>query len=204
MILSTHMPLLMYVLETIAILSFALSGMLVAEKQDLDPVGWYIIALVTAFGGGTLRDLILDIQPLYWIQHSEYPIIILVLTAILYLFSKVRVPNFLMIVTDALGLSLFTITAAKTILEFGSQPIIVVMLSVITATFGGLIRDVLCNELPLIFRKQSLYASTSFFGTFLFLFLLKLGLIMSTAMLLSIVFIFVLRLLAYRFNWRFR
>lgn len=198
------MHVLMYVLQTVAILSFAISGMLLAEKRDFDPVGWYIIALVTAFGGGTLRDVILDIQPVYWIQHSEYPIIILVLTLILYLFSKVRVPNIVLIVTDAMGLSLFTITAAKTIVELGLAPIIVVLLSVITATFGGLIRDVLCNELPFIFQKQSLYVSTSFFGAFLFLGLLKLNIEMSAAMLSSIVFIFVLRLLAHRFNWRFR
>ena len=193
-----------YTLETIGIISFAFSGMLMAEQKDYDPVGWYIIASVTAFGGGTIRDLILDIQPLYWIYHWEYPVIILGLTSLFYFLSKLRVPHSLLIVSDALGLALFTITAAQTILVAQQPVIIVLILSVITATFGGLIRDILCHEVPMIFQKVSFYASASFFGAVLFWALTLTALPQTVSMGIGIVFIFCFRLLAYRYNWRFR
>lgn len=194
----------MYVLETIGIMTFAISGMLMAEQKDFDPVGWYIVASVTAFGGGTVRDLIMDKHPVYWIDHWEYPVIILAITAIFYFLSKFRIPNSFLIVSDALGLSLFTITTTQTLLKDGNTAIIAILLSVITATFGGLIRDVLCNEVPMIFQKVSFYASASFFGAVLYWMLYLTDMASPIAISICIVFTFVFRLLAYKYNWRFR
>jgi len=127
-----------------------------------------VVASATAFGGGTVRDLVMDKHPVYWIDHWEYPIIILALTAIFYFISRLPISNSFLIVSDALGLSLFTISTTQTLLNDGTTPIIAILLSVITATFGGLIRDVLCNEVPMIFQKVRLYASMSFFGSVLY------------------------------------
>lgn len=193
-----------YLLESLGIVSFALSGMLMAEQKNFDPVGWYIIACVTAFGGGTLRDLILDNHPVYWISHWEYPVIIFWITALFYFISKIRIPYNGLIVTDTIGLALFTITGTQTALYSGHPATICMILAVIGATFGGLIRDVLCNEVPMIFQKVSFYASVSFVGSGLYILLLTLRTHQLTATILASLFIIIFRLLAYRYNWRFR
>lgn len=198
------MELLLTILETIGILTFAFSGMLLAEKKDFDPVGWYIIASATAFGGGTIRDLITDNHPVYWIQHWEYPVIILIMTVFFYMISRFRIPDTVLIVSDAMGLSLFTVTTLQTLLNDGTTPIIAIILSVITATFGGLIRDILCHEVPMIFQKVSFYASAAFFGALLFWLLSLSPITRPISMGICLVFIFVFRLCAYRYNWRFR
>jgi uncharacterized membrane protein YeiH len=184
-------------------MTFAFSGMLMAENKDFDPVGWYIVACVTAFGGGTLRDVIMDQHPVYWIVHWEFPIIILALTVVFYFLSRFRIPHAVLIVSDAMGLALFTITTMQSLLTNSIVPIIAIILSVMTASFGGLIRDVLCNELPMIFQKVSFYASVSFFGSVLFWLISLTTLPSSISLIFCSLFIFVFRLLAYKYNWRF-
>ena len=195
---------IIYVFETIGIVSFALSGMLMADKKNFDPVGWYIIASVTAFGGGTVRDLILDKHPVYWIQHAEYPLVIFVLTILFYLLSKYKPPSSLLIVTDAMGLALFSVTSAQMILGEGHPLIIVLILGVISATFGGLIRDVLCGEVPLIFQKVSFYAFVSASGIGVYLAMRYFVVQEPISMGGSLAFMFVFRMLAIRYNLRFR
>jgi uncharacterized membrane protein YeiH len=192
-----------YILETIGICSFALSGILMAKSKNFDPVGLYIIACVTAFGGGTFRDLILDVQPVYWISHWEYPVVILGLTFLFYLTSRLKIKDSWLIISDAMGLGLFTITGAQTAYLAGYPMIVVAILATMTGTFGGLMRDVLCTEIPMILKKSSYYASLSFLGANLYVVMMYFELNDFISLTVAVVFIFIFRLLAYRFNWRF-
>ena len=146
---------LFYFIETVGVMAFALSGYIKARQHNFDFVGAYILALITAFGGGTIRDLVLDNQPVYWIAHSEYPLFLFFLIAGLSLIKRnLLKPNWLF-VPDALGMSFFAITAAQSAYQAGYSFIIVGILATIVASFGGVIRDSLCQETPIIFKKSS-------------------------------------------------
>ena len=165
-----------YWIESLGIISFALSGILLAKKKDFDIVGVYIIAWVTAFGGGTLRDVILDNQPVYWIEHAEYPLILLFIVIGISLFKSIKIKASWLFIPDAMGMSIFAVTTAKTAYHSGHPMIIIGLLSTIVATFGGVIRDSLCQEIPTVFKKQStLYASLAFSGGCLFAIMQKLN-----------------------------
>jgi uncharacterized membrane protein YeiH len=200
---SLSLEALFSVTEFLGICVFALSGMILARRKNFDPVGLYVIACVTAFGGGTLRDLILDVQPVYWVSRWEYPVVILVMTAIFYFSAKLNIKESWLITPDAMGLALFSITGAQVAMAQGMPLIIVSILGVMTATFGGLIRDTLCSEIPMIFTKVNFYASTSFTGIWLYISLDYMGVNLTLNTMLSISFIFIFRMLSYRFNWRF-
>jgi uncharacterized membrane protein YeiH len=194
----------LYVLETIGVISFALSGMMMAKSHNFDPVGWFVIAWVTSFGGGTVRDLILDITPVYWIQHWEYPLIILILSLLLYFLKRVHIKEEWLIVPDALGLGLFTVTGVQLALSVGLPLTIVPIIGVITATFGGLIRDIICHHVPMLFQKVSFYGVTSYLGGCLYVALMYTSLDTVSSSVASVAFIFGFRLLSYHYNWRFR
>lgn len=197
---------LFYTVETVGIISFALSGIILAKKKDFDIVGVYIIAWVTAFGGGTLRDLILDVQPVYWISHSEFPLILLILVLILAIFKKINIDYKWLYIPDALGLATFSITTAQTAYLAGHPFIIVGILATVVATFGGLLRDVLCQEIPYIFKKDTtMYASIAFIGACFFVALTSITTLDSLyTMTISILVIFVFRLIAKQFNLRLK
>ena len=147
-----------------------------AKKKDFDIVGVYIIAWVTAFGGGTLRDVILDNQPVYWIEHAEYPLILLFIVIGISLFKSIKIKASWLFIPDAMGMSIFAVTTAQTAYHSGHPMIIIGLLSTIVATFGGVIRDSLCQEIPTVFKKQStLYASLAFSGGCLFAIMQKLN-----------------------------
>lgn len=195
-----------YILETLTIAAFAFSGMLLAQKKDFDPVGMTIIGFVTALGGGTLRDIILGNHPVYWITHSEYPVMIIVLSVLVYFFLKKEVTLKWLLILDALGLALFTISSTRLGLSEQLPFIIVAMLATCTSTFGGLIRDILCNEVPMLFQKKSLYGTASFIGAWFYIALYHLPIPIERPLvtLISIIFVFSLRLLAVKYNWRFK
>jgi len=197
---------LIYFLEFIGIVAFAISGIQAATKKEMDPVGLYFIACVTAFGGGTLRDLILDKTPVYWIQHQEFPILILILAL---LFAYIRpfakfswLAESKILIPDALGLAIFSVLGTKLALEEGTSSFIAVILGVMTGTVGGIMRDVLCNEIPYLFRKLQLYATCAFIGCYLYITLIHLNLNLNVALWVSFIFIALLRLLAMRKDWR--
>jgi uncharacterized membrane protein YeiH len=151
------------ILDYIGVLVFAMSGILTASDKKLDLFGGFIIAFVTALGGGTLRDLFLNVD-IGWIQHTNYIYVVIFATIGTLIFKKtlkkIRKTIFLF---DTIGISLFTILGVQKALELDTPLIIAVMFGVITATFGGVIRDILCNEIPLIFRKE-IYATACVLG----------------------------------------
>jgi uncharacterized membrane protein YeiH len=152
-----------YFLDLLGTVVFAITGLLAASRKQLDLFGAIVIAMVTAIGGGTLRDLILDV-PVFWTQQTIY--IYVIVASALFMFVYVRYyqpPMRLLLVLDALGLAVFTVIGAQKAFELGFSDPIVIMFGIMTGVVGGVIRDVLVGEVPLIFRKE-IYATASFAG----------------------------------------
>lgn len=195
---------LLNVIEIVAVFVSAVSGILEARKKKMDLVGVYSVALIAAFGGGTLRDLLLDRRPFYWIQHYDYPLWIFVLClAALYLTRRVLPSERAIAIPDALGLGLFSITGAYYSLQNHESLFIASLFGVITGVFGGVLRDVVCNEIPLVFASStSLYATCSFAGSWVYLLATQAGFPQMRATIAGIATTFLLRMLAIRFNLR--
>ncbi|MBL4800660.1 MAG: trimeric intracellular cation channel family protein [Emcibacter sp.] len=152
-----------YGLGLMGIAVFAVSGALAAMRRELDPFGLVVIAIVTAIGGGTIRDIILD-TPVFWIQNPT-SLYIAISVAIItpfwgrYLESRMTV----LIWADACGLALFAVTGTEKALSLGAIPVVAVTMGLMTAAAGGMIRDILCNEIPLVLKKE-LYALPAIIG----------------------------------------
>ncbi len=191
---------LLSVIYLIAITAEAMTGALAAGRRQMDLFGVIIIACVTALGGGTLRDVVLDHYPLGWVAHPEY----LLLTIGAALLTIVIAPvmhrlHRAFLVLDALGLVAFTLIGCAIAREGGHSPVIVVVSGMLTGVFGGVLRDVLCNEIPLVFRKE-LYAVVSLLTGAGYLTLLALGIGESVSVLACLAGGFLLRLLAIRYG----
>ena len=162
---------LFVVLDFLGTIAFAISGALTAMHKRLDIFGIFIIGFVTAIGGGTVRDVLMGNTPVLWMEKTfyVYTICISVLLAIIFrkYLSGLRKSLFLF---DTIGLGIFTITGVEIGVVYGLDPIICIALGTMTGTFGGMIRDILCNEIPVIFRKE-IYATASIAGGSLFIML---------------------------------
>jgi uncharacterized membrane protein YeiH len=159
-------------IEAMAVLVNAISGFIEARSKKMDVVGVFIVAFITAFGGGTLRDILLDKRPLFWVTHQEYTILIFALSLIAVpLIRTFRhiVSERLIIIADAFGLGLLSIAGASQALAAGMPLFIASMMGVITGTFGGVLRDIVCNEIPMVLRDGRPYATCSFVGCWMFL-----------------------------------
>lgn len=180
---------------------FAISGALTAIQRKLDVFGSAVIALVTALGGGTLRDILIGRQPVGWLLDNNYLLIIAAGIAVSYLFGqrvqKLRKTLFLF---DTVGIGLYTILGLERTLGLGLSMPVAVIMGTVSAVFGGVIRDVLCNEVPLIFRKE-IYATACIAGGVLFLILTALNLGRDASMLITVFFIIILRTLAVKYEW---
>ena len=148
-----------HLLDIIGTIAFALSGALTAMSKKLDLFGVFIIAFVTAVGGGTLRDVMIGITPVGWMLDLEYVYVICLSFGLALLFRKkferLRTSLFLF---DTIGLGVFTLIGLEKGINIGLHPIVCIALGTMTACFGGVIRDILCAEIPVIFRKE-IYAT---------------------------------------------
>lgn len=152
---------------------FAVSGALAAGRRRLDLFGALVIAAVTAVGGGTIRDLILDRHPVFWIADLDYLGVIAGAGGATFLYTSFfRPPRQALEVADAFGLAVFTVVGANAALTAGAPTVVVVIMSAVTATVGGMVRDVLCGETPLILRKE-IYATAALAGGVVYLVLLS-------------------------------
>ena len=190
------------VLEILGTMAFAMSGVLTAMEKKLDLFGVFIIAFATALGGGTLRDVLIGKVPVGWMLNLEYVYMILIgfVFAVVFRkkFDKLRTSLFLF---DTIGLGVYTLTGLRKGIEIGLHPIICIALGTITACFGGVIRDILCNEIPVIFRKE-IYATICIFGGMLF-FALKTFQINDEIIYITTVFVVIsIRLMAVKFKWQ--
>jgi uncharacterized membrane protein YeiH len=190
-----------HLLDIIGTMAFAMSGALTAMHKKLDPFGIFIISFVTAVGGGTLRDIMIGRTPVGWMLDLNYVYVIIVgfILAILFRkkFDRLRTSLFFF---DTIGLGVFTLIGLEKGINIGLHPVICIALGTMTACFGGVIRDILCTEIPVIFRKE-IYATICIFGGIVFFMLRKLNLEADILYLTTSLFIIAVRLMAVKFKW---
>lgn len=192
---------LIYILEIIGTFVFAVSGVSTAAAKRFDVLGVVIIAFVTSIGGGTLRDIMIGVQPVSWMLDINYVYTIAIAVFLSFFFLKyllkLRRTLFLF---DTIGLGIFTILGLERALAFGLSPVVAVMMGTVSAVFGGVIRDILSNTVPLIFGGQ-IYASTCVVGGIAFLVMDHCGLTRDLSMIFTVLIIVLLRILAVRGSW---
>lgn len=151
-----------YFLEMLGTAAFAISGALAASRKNMDIFGFSVLALMPSIGGGTIRDLVIGRTPVFWIEDSRY-VTVAIICAIIVFFAPYKVGSRrrVLIWMDAMGLALFAALGTKISLTHGTGPVVAVMLGVTTAVTGGMIRDMICNEIPLILTGE-IYATAAF------------------------------------------
>lgn len=193
-------------IEVMGIIAFALTGIYEARKKGMDIVGVYAVAMITAFGGGSLRDLILNRHPLFWIEHHGYAILLLGLSiaTVLVVRNFFAINRFTraVLVLDALGLGLFSASGTSVARASGNHWFIATLLGVTTGVFGGVMRDIICNEIPHVFTRTELYATCALAGSCAYLLVLAGAGGEVAAVLACIGVTFALRLAAIRYDIR--
>lgn len=191
---------ILYLLDLFGVAVFAISGALTAGRKSLDLLGVVIIAVVTAVGGGTTRDLLLDRHPIFWIADPIYLLVILIAALLTIWYTQYQnPPEKALLLADALGLAVFTILGAQITQEVVSNGVIIVIMAAITGTVGGLIRDILSGEIPLILRRD-IYATAALAGATIYLLLQISGLDSTLTIILSMLVVIGLRLAAIQWN----
>ena len=188
-------------LDLIGTLAFAISGALVSIDKKMDLFGVFIITFVTALGGGTLRDVMIGRTPVGWMVNIDY-IYVIITGFILTLLFKQLIEKFkiYLFIFDTIGLGVFTLIGLEKGINIGLHPIICIALGTITACFGGVIRDILCAEIPVIFRKE-IYATICILGGIVFFILRKFNLNSDVLYLTTSLVIISVRVMAVRFKW---
>ena len=155
-------------LDALAVAVFAVTGALVASRKQMDIFGFALLGTVTGVGGGTVRDVLLGKLPVFWVEQPIYPAICIVVSGLVFFTAHIPESRYRVLLwLDALGLSLVTVVGAARGLEAGASPFIAVVMGVITAAFGGIIRDVLGGESPVILRRE-IYVIPALIGAALF------------------------------------
>ena len=200
-----RLTLALAIMEAIAIMAYSISGFIEARTRRLDAVGTFLVALATAFGGGTIRDVLLERRPFYWVEHQNYVLVIFVMS----LFAPVTfraisrvISERVLLVADAIGLGLFSVSGTSLALDAQMPWFTSVMMGVLTGVFGGVIRDVLCNEVPLILRDSRPYATCAFAGCWIYVLLDYMNVDTVYSVLISTAFILVARLVTFRLDVR--
>ena len=159
---------IIYLLDLIGTFVFAISGIRLAARTDMDVFGASVVGFVTAIGGGTVRDLLLNSHPITWMADMTYPMVILAAVPFTFLMGK-KLNNFskTLFIFDTIGIAMFTIIGMEKALSFGLNPFMAGTMGMISAVVGGVIRDVLCREVPLVFRKE-IYATACLLGAVVF------------------------------------
>ena len=187
---------ILYVLDLVGVAVFAVSGVLAARSKGLDLLGVIVIAAITAVGGGTLRDLLLNRYPIFWITDARYLTVIIASALLTVGYVRVRPPpRNALLVADAFGLALFALSGAQVAEAAQCPPIIVVLMGTMTGVAGGVLRDVITAQVPLILRRD-IYATAAIVGVALYLLLQAFGLQRSAAFGAGMAVVIALRLLA--------
>ncbi|MDJ0708930.1 MAG: trimeric intracellular cation channel family protein [Woeseiaceae bacterium] len=158
-----------YTLEMLGTAAFAVSGALAASRKRMDIFGFCVLALMPAVGGGTIRDIIIDRVPVFWVSDNRY-VAVAIISALVVFFAPHRRPGIrreVLVWADALGLALFAALGTEICLQYETGALVAVMLGVTTAVTGGMIRDVICNEIPLILSRE-IYATAAFAASLAF------------------------------------
>jgi uncharacterized membrane protein YeiH len=188
------------VLDWLGVIVFAASGGLVASRKNMDIVGFALLASVTAIGGGTIRDVVLGLTPVFWVREPSVLLVSVSVGVVMFfvahlLQSRMR----LLLWLDAIGLAIFCVTGAHTALAAGSGPSIAVAMGVASATFGGIIRDVLGGESPMVLRKE-IYVTAALFGALAAMLVTGLQFDLATSLVAGFVTAFAIRAAALHWN----
>lgn len=193
---------IIYVFDLIGTFVFAMSGTLAAANKKLDLFGALFTASITAFGGGTIRDSILGSTPVFWTVDMWYLVVIVAAVVMTFLFKEyVMTLKKTLFFFDTVGIGVFTIIGLEKTLALGFNPVVGVMMGVVTATFGGVLRDTFVNDLPIIFRKE-IYATACIVGALLYLLLNQLGVNREVNISLTVLLIIAIRFIAIRYKLR--
>ncbi|HJQ18945.1 MAG TPA: trimeric intracellular cation channel family protein [Gemmatimonadaceae bacterium] len=194
---------MLHAFDLIGIAVFAISGALAAGRKGLDLIGVLVLAIVTAVGGGTIRDVLLDRHPIVWLHEPAYLVVMVASAFATMIYVRFfRPPEALLLVADALGLALFSVAGAQIAERAGLPALGCVLLGTITGSAGGLVRDVLTAEIPLVLKRGDLYASAAIIGTSIYLALEALGASQQSAALTGMALVAIVRLAA--IWWRLR
>ncbi|WP_282124374.1 trimeric intracellular cation channel family protein [Algibacter mikhailovii] len=189
-----------YSLDILGTIAFAISGVLVAFNKRMDLFGVLIIAFVTAVGGGTLRDLLIGETPVSWMKDMTYTYVVLVAAFFAIVFRrKINYLRTSLFLFDTIGIGLYTVVGIEKGIIAGLHPVICIALGTITATFGGVIRDILCNEIPVIFRKE-IYATACILGGITYFLLSNFPIQNDIVFIIAGIVVIVVRLLAVKFK----
>ncbi len=192
---------LIYLLDLFGTAVFAISGVILAGRLRMDPFGVMVLAAVTAIGGGTIRDMALGATPVFWITQSEYVWVILItgILSMLLIKNPKRLPWYLLPVSDAIGLAVFVAIGVEKALSYGADPVVSVIMGVMTGCGGGIIRDVLAREIPMVLRTE-VYATACIAGGIIHTGALTLSVPTNAAMLAGIVTTLSIRLAAIKWH----
>lgn len=194
-------------LEALGVVAFALSGIIEAARKHFDLVGVVMVGAIAAFGGGTLRDVLLDRRPFFWVEQELWLWALIAVGVALPFFFKARhieLTERAMLIPDAFGLGIFAAGGTHLALQAGTSPLVAVVMGVITAVFGGILRDVLVNEVPRAFNDHQPYAVIAFAGGWLVVLLSYLRTPEYLDVLIAAVVMVVVRLLAVKFGWELK
>ena len=192
---------LLYLLDMVGIIACAIAGTLLAQHKGFDIAGCILVSMVNAIGGGTLRDMALDRHPLFWMMDLNYVIVITVTSLVLQIFFHLyhKIDNALKLF-DVIGLAAFSVIGFKVALTQDMSPLIAIMMGVWTAIIGGMLRDIICNEIPLVLQRE-IYITASIAGSVTYLCLQYVGVSAGINEFIMLFVIFAVRMLALRFDW---
>ncbi|UXP33016.1 trimeric intracellular cation channel family protein [Reichenbachiella agarivorans] len=192
---------LIYILNLVGTVVFAISGALTASDHKMDAFGAVVIAFITALGGGTVRDLLLDSHPIGWMGDPNYLYAVLFAVLLSYLFKRwIASLRRTMFLFDTIGIGLFAALGTQKALGFDMHFTIAIMMGVVSSVFGGVLRDILTNRVPLIFRKE-IYATACLAGASLYVILIQFPIPDYLTLIIPIVLTMIIRLLAVKFEW---
>ncbi|MGJ8592427.1 MAG: trimeric intracellular cation channel family protein [Aquaticitalea sp.] len=188
------------VIDILGTIAFAISGVSVAMNKRMDAFGLLIIAFVTSIGGGTVRDLLIGQTPVAWMTNMTYVYVILASTVFTIIFQrKINYLRMSLFLFDTIGIGLYTVVGIEKGLNAGLHPIICIALGTMTACFGGVIRDILCNEIPVIFRKE-VYATACISGGVVYFLLRKFPIDDNIVFIIAGAVVITVRLIAVKFK----
>jgi uncharacterized membrane protein YeiH len=191
----------LYALDLMGVVVFAISGALAAGRRQFDLLGVVVLAAATAVGGGTIRDLLLDRHPIFWLADSRYLVVIIGSALATVAYARwARVPSGALDVADAFGLALFAVTGTRIAEAAGMPALSCVLLGAVTGVAGGVVRDVLTAQVPLVLRRGTLYASAAIAGTSLYVVLVRIGVDPRVAAYTGMTVVAVLRLSSMRWG----
>lgn len=189
-----------YIIDILGTIAFAISGVLVALNKKMDPFGILIIAFVTAVGGGTLRDLLIGETPVSWMKDMTYTYFIIGATIFAVVFrNRINYLRTSLFLFDTIGIGLYTVVGVEKGINAGLHPIMCIALGTMTASFGGVIRDILCNEIPVIFRKE-IYATACIIGGASYFLLREFPIDYNLVFVIAGLIVIIIRLLAVKFK----